>query len=104
MVIYQYRVIYSDLVLQQFFVDNKLNLHFGDFNLSQYLRYPVFGYKKAIYCLLRDYKQSNTIISDFFALGSTLFEFVTGKILFAKLYLVEPKEIAQSNNHNIIYI
>lgn len=101
-VIHQYGVIHSDLALRQFFVDDELNLHLGDFNSSQYPGHPALGYEKATHCLPRDYEQPNTIMSDIFAMGSTLFELVTGKVPFAELYPVEPKEIAQSSDHDII--
>ncbi|KAJ6093407.1 hypothetical protein N7486_008696 [Penicillium sp. IBT 16267x] len=101
-VIHRYGVIHSDLALRQFFVDGELNIRLGDFNSSQYPEHPALGYEKATHCLPRDYEQPNTILSDLFALGSTLFELVTGKVPYAELYPVEPKEIAQSSDQDII--
>ncbi|KAJ5179815.1 PQ loop repeat protein [Penicillium capsulatum] len=98
----QYKVIHSDLALRQFFIDDEFNLHLGDFNSSRYPGHPAPGYEKATHCLPRGYEQPNSIISDLFAMGSTLFELVTGHVPFAELYPVEPKEIAQSSDHAII--
>ncbi|RAK99761.1 uncharacterized protein BO80DRAFT_456184 [Aspergillus ibericus CBS 121593] len=61
-----------------FFVDDDFNVRLGDFNSSQYPGHPALGYEKASHCLPRDYEMPNTILSDIFALGSTLYEFTTG--------------------------
>ena len=97
-VIHRYGVIHFDLALRQFFVDDELNIRLGDFNSSQYPEHPALGYEKATHCLPRDYEQPNTVLSDLFALGSTLFELVTGKVPYSGLYPVSPKEIAQSSD------
>ncbi|KAL2866154.1 uncharacterized protein BJX67DRAFT_372804 [Aspergillus lucknowensis] len=39
-----------------------------------YPGHPALGYEKASYCLPRDYKIPNTILSDIFALGSILYK------------------------------
>ncbi|KAJ0413144.1 hypothetical protein BJY00DRAFT_306525 [Aspergillus carlsbadensis] len=64
--------------LEYFFVDEDLNVRLGDFNASQYPGHPALGYEKASHCLPRTYQLPNTAMSDIFALGSTLYEFVTG--------------------------
>ncbi|KAH2132619.1 hypothetical protein KXV68_000480, partial [Aspergillus fumigatus] len=71
-VIHSHNIIHSDLALRQFFVDDALNVRLGDFNSSQYPGHPALGYEKASHCLPRDYDMPNTIMSDLFALGSTL--------------------------------
>jgi hypothetical protein len=90
-------VIHSDLALRQFFVDDELNIRLGDFSASQYPENPALGYEKATHCLPRDYAQPNTVLSDLFALGSTLFELVTGKAPYAELYPAEFQDIAPSD-------
>lgn len=37
-----------------------------------------------------------------FALGSTLYELVTGKAPYSEVYIVEPKEIIQSSDPEVI--
>jgi serine/threonine protein kinase len=96
-VIHRYGVIHSDLALRQFFVDDELNIRLGDFNSSRYPENPAVGYEKATHCLPRDYAQPNTVLSDLFALGSTLFELVTGKAPYAELYPAEFQDIAPSD-------
>jgi serine/threonine protein kinase len=96
-VIHRYGVIHSDLALRQFFDDDELNIRLGDFNSSQYPEHPALGYEKATHCLPRDYAQPNTVLSDLFALGSTLFELVTGKAPYAEFYPVEFRDIAPSH-------
>ncbi|KAJ5274577.1 hypothetical protein N7505_003122 [Penicillium chrysogenum] len=96
-VIHRYGVIHSDLALRQFFVDDELNIRLGDFNSSQYPEHPALGYEKATHCLPRDYAQPNTVLSDLFALGSTLFELVTRKAPYAELYPIEFQDIAPSD-------
>ncbi|CAG8009293.1 unnamed protein product [Penicillium nalgiovense] len=85
----------------EFFVDDELNIRLGDFNSSQYLEHPALGHVKATHCLPRDYAQPNTILSDLFALGSTLFELVTGKAPYAELYPAEFQDVAPSDTQII---
>lgn len=82
---HSFGVIHSDLALRQFFVDDNFNLRLGDFNSSQCVGYPALGYEKASHCLPRDYELPNTVTSDIFALGSTLYELITGKAPYSEL-------------------
>ncbi|KAJ5713584.1 uncharacterized protein N7483_010765 [Penicillium malachiteum] len=91
-VIHSFGVIHSDLALRQFFVDNDFDLHLGDFNSSQCPGHPALGYEKASHCLPRDYNLPNTEASDIFALGSTLYELVTGAAPFSELNLAESND------------
>lgn len=91
--IHHFDIIHSDLGLRQFFIDDGYNLRLGDFSSSQYPGHPVLGYEKATHCLPRDYELPNTTLSYLFALGSTLYELVTGKVPYSELYPVEPKGI-----------
>lgn len=100
--IHSHGVIHSDLALRQFFVDDDFNIRLGDFNASQYRDHPSLGYEKATHCMPRDFNQPNTIQSDLFALGSTLYELVTGKAPYSEVYPIEPKEALQSSDPKII--
>ena len=100
--IHRHCIIHSDLDLRQFFVDDDYNIRLGDFNSSQYPGHPSLGYEKATHCLPRDYDLPNTTLSDLFALGSTLYELVTGKAPYSELYPTEPKDIIQSSDPNVI--
>ncbi|PTU24855.1 hypothetical protein P175DRAFT_0429319, partial [Aspergillus ochraceoroseus IBT 24754] len=100
--IHSHDIIHSDLALRQFFIDSDLNVRLGDFNSSQYPGHPALGYEKASHCLPRDYDMPNTVMSDLFALDSTLYELVTGVIPYHELYPVEPEEIVRSSDHTII--
>ncbi|KAJ5931303.1 kinase-like protein [Penicillium verrucosum] len=101
-VIHSYDIIHSDLALRQFFVDDGLNIRLGDFNSSQYPGHPALGYEKTTHCLPRDYELPNTILSDTFALGSTLYELLTGKAPYTDLYPVEPEDIVRSSDPDVI--
>lgn len=101
-VIHRYGIIHSDLALRQYFVDDELNIRLGDFNSSQYPDHLALGYEKATHCLPRDYELPNTTQSDLFALGSTLYELVTGNNPYSNLYPVEPKDIIQSSDPDVI--
>ena len=100
-VIHRHGIIHSDLALRQFFVDDDLNIRLGDFNSSQYPGHPALGYEKATHCLPRDYELPNTIESDLFALGSSLYELVTGKVPYSELYPAEPQENVPSSSDEI---
>ena len=95
-------VIHSDLALRQYFVDEDLNVRLADFNASQYLDQRALGYEKATHCLPRDYEEPNTIRSDLFALGSTLYELSAGKDPYSEIYPIEPDVVMRSNDHAVI--
>ena len=91
-VIHSFGVIHSDLALRQFFVDNNFDLRLGDFNSSQCPGYPALGYEKASHCLPRDYELPNSEASDIFALGSTLYELVSGMAPYSELNPAESDD------------
>lgn len=91
-VIHSFGVIHSDLALRQFLVDDNFNLRLGDFNCSQCSGYPALGYEKASHCLPRDHELPNTETSDTFALGSTLYELVTGRAPYSELNTIESDD------------
>ncbi|WEW60079.1 serine/threonine protein kinase [Emydomyces testavorans] len=100
--IHEHDVVHSDLALRQFFLDDDLNVRLGDFNSSQYPGHVALGYEKASHCLPRDYDSPNTVMSDLFALGSTLYELVAGKAPYSELYPVEPEDVMRSKDHTVI--
>lgn len=100
--IHKHGIIHSDLALRQFFVDSDLNVRLGDFNSSQYPGLPALGYEKASHCLPRDYEMPNTVTSDIFAVGSTLYELVAGSSPFQELYPLETQDVVQSSDSAVI--
>ena len=95
-------MIHSDMALWQFFVDDNLNTRLGDFNSSQYPGQLALGFENALHCLPKDYEAPNTVMSDLFALGSTLYELIAGKTPYSKLYPVEPEVVMRSNDPTVI--
>ncbi|KAI9837944.1 MAG: hypothetical protein M1837_002652 [Sclerophora amabilis] len=100
--IHEHGVIHSDMALRQFFLDDHLNARLGDFNSSQCPGQPALGFEKASHCLPRDYEEPNTITSDLFALGSTLYELVAGKAPYSDLYPVESEAVMRSDDAAVI--
>ena len=90
-IIHSSGVIHSDLALRQFFLDDSLDVRLGDFNASQYPGHSALGYEKAPHCLPRDYEAPNTTQSDLFAMGSTLYELVVGRVPYDELYPTESE-------------
>jgi len=78
---------HSDFRLEQWLLDEMLNARLSDFNASGYdsnvergLRgSEATGVENTSHFLPRDCAHDSTVESDLFALGSTLFELVTGK-------------------------
>lgn len=78
---------HSDFRLEQWLLDEMLNARLSDFNASGYDSNAELGLKgseaigaeNASHFLPRDPAHDSTVESDLFALGSTLFELMTGK-------------------------
>lgn len=74
-------IIHSDLAARQFLVDGALHVHLSDFGFSSFSSGDVLGFENSSHHLPRDIDSNmpSTIQSDLFALGSTLYEVMTGK-------------------------
>lgn len=78
---------HSDFRLEQWLLDETFNARLSDFNASGYDRNveiglegsEAIGAENASYFMPRDHAHDNTVESDLFALGSTLYELITGK-------------------------
>lgn len=78
---------HSDFRLEQWLLDETLNARLSDFNASGYNRNVALGLEgsetmaveNASHFLPRDVADDSTVESDLFALGSTLFELITGR-------------------------
>jgi serine/threonine protein kinase len=83
--IHKYGVIHSDLALRQYLLDDQLDARLSDFGASAFLGHDAVGLENASHCLPRDYDQPNTVLSDLFALGSTLHELATDQAPYCNL-------------------
>ena len=74
-------IIHSDLAARQFLVDGSLHVRLSDFGFSSFGDGDVLGFENPSHHLPRDVdgNMPSTVRSDLFALGSTLFEIITGK-------------------------
>jgi serine/threonine protein kinase len=78
-VIHRKQVIHSDLSARQFLVDKSLNLRLSDFGGSSLHGSEALVMEKATHFLPRDEDAPNTVQSDIFALGSTIYEILLGE-------------------------
>lgn len=78
MLLHSHGVIHSDLALRQYLLDNRLDARLSDFGASAFPGRDSLGLENASHSLPRDFDQPNTVKSDLFALGSTLYELGTG--------------------------
>jgi serine/threonine protein kinase len=76
--LHSHGIIHSDLALRQYLVDDRLDARLSDFGASAFPGHDALGLENASHCLPRDFDQPNTVESDLFALGSTLYELGTG--------------------------
>ena len=77
-------IIHSDLAARQFLLDSKLHVKISDFGFSSFSDGDVLGFENSSHQLPRDLDSDmpSTVQSDLFALGSTLYEIMTGKRLY----------------------
>lgn len=73
-------VIHSDLAARQFLLDADFHAHLSDFGFSSLNNGDVLGFENSSHHMPRDIDSKNpsTTQSDLFALGSTLYEVMTG--------------------------
>jgi hypothetical protein len=67
-------------------LDENLNALLSDFNTAACLGQPAVGYERPTHFLPRDPSDPNTVLSDLFAFGSTLYEPTHGKVPYGELY------------------
>ncbi|KAJ5697171.1 hypothetical protein N7488_010855 [Penicillium malachiteum] len=72
-------VIHSDLSARQLLVDRNLNVRLSDFGGSSLQGCDALVMENSSHFLPRDEKSPNTVQSDLFALGSTIYEILEGK-------------------------
>lgn len=84
-------VIHSDLSARQLLVDKRLNIRLSDFGGSSLHSSEAIVMEKASHFLPRSEESPNTVQSDLFALGSTIYEILQGK----KPYDGKPDEEIQ---------
>lgn len=77
--IHEKGVIHSDLSVRQFLVDKNCNIRLPDFGGSSLQGSDTIVMGTAIHFLPRDEDLPNTVQSDLFALGSTIYEIMIGK-------------------------
>lgn len=72
-------IIHSDLAARQFLLDDRLNLRLSDFGGSSLDGSAALIMENITHFLPRDEDSPNTVQSDIFTLGSTLYEIMTGQ-------------------------
>jgi serine/threonine protein kinase len=72
-------IIHSDLSARQFLVDRHLNVRIADFGGSSLHGSEAIVMENATHFLPRDDESPNTVQSDIFALGSTIYEILVGQ-------------------------
>jgi serine/threonine protein kinase len=81
MFVYGKGIIHSDLAARQFLLNNALHVKLSDFGFSSFSDGDVLGFENPLHHLPRDIdgNMPSTFQSDLFAVGSTLYEVMTGK-------------------------
>lgn len=77
--IHKHHIIHSDLALRQFLLYGDMSVRLSDFAASGYDGQPALGMENASHFMPRDDEEPNTVASDLFALGSTLYELWKGE-------------------------
>ncbi len=74
-------IIHSDLVVRQFLVNSTLHVKLSEFGFSSFSDGDVLGFENPSHHLPRDINGNmpRTFQSNLFAVGSTLYEVMTGK-------------------------
>ncbi|KAE8353099.1 kinase-like domain-containing protein [Aspergillus coremiiformis] len=91
-------VIHSDLAARQFLVDPGYNVRLSDFGGSSLLGEDALVMENATHFLPRDEDAPNTVWSDLFALGSTVYEILLGMKPYEG---IEDEEIQRLYSSNV---
>jgi len=78
--IHQKNIIHSDLSARQFLVDEKKNIRLSDFGGSSLHGSDAMVIEGPTHYMPRGEREPNSVQSDIFALGSTLYEILVGKM------------------------
>ena len=73
-------VIHSDLCLRQYLLYEDGKARLSDFAAASYEGHEALGMENATHYMPRHPEQPNNVLSDLFALGSTLYELMTGTL------------------------
>lgn len=97
-VLHRHNVIHSDLALRQFLVYEDGLPRISDFTASGYPGHPALGMENASHFMPRSFHELNSVQSDLFALGSTLYELMEGDVPYSGKTDEETEELYEGGN------